>query len=41
MNARAAAMLRRALELNPRHKAARADLADVELSMADGPKRAT
>lgn len=41
MNARAAAMLRRALELNPRHKAARADLANVELSMTDGPKRAT
>ncbi len=39
MNARAATMLRRALELNPRHKAARADLADVELALADAPQR--
>ncbi|MCL4820304.1 MAG: DnaJ domain-containing protein [Vicinamibacteria bacterium] len=38
MNARAATMLRRALELNPRHKAARADLADVELALSEGQR---
>jgi tetratricopeptide (TPR) repeat protein len=39
MNARAAALLRRALELNPRHRAARADLADVELALAEAARR--